>query len=193
MKTWATGAVALAAVFGPAAVPGPAAAGEFSGGVQVLRAQRLVAAVAPDGVSYDAVSYDAELVPPGTTVVVGQRVADGGMTIEVAAAGLVAGRTYGTHVHTGACGVDPAAAGPHYRHRPGAAGPENEVWLDFTTDARGAGRAEAAVGWVFRSGAARSVVLHERATSHGHDGHEPGDAGARVACFTVPFAGAGGS
>ncbi|WP_405481538.1 hypothetical protein [Streptomyces sp. NBC_00009] len=47
----------------------------------------------------------------------------------------------------------------------------------FTTDAHGAGAATARQGWEFRPGEARSVVLHGM----------PGGAGARIACFTVPF------
>lgn len=82
------------------------------------------------------------------------------------------------HVHTSPCGADPAAAGPHYQHRPAAtADPVNEVWLDFRTDEEGDGRAEALHGWGFREGGARSVIIHDR----------QGGAGERAACFTVPF------
>ncbi|MGW6137151.1 hypothetical protein [Streptomyces sp. NPDC055140] len=99
--------------------------------------------------------------------------------------GLAAGRAYGAHVHQGECGGDPAAGG-RYQHRedpvqpsmdPAYANPEKEVWLGFTTDAHGAGAATARQGGEFRPGEARSVVLHGI----------PGGAGARIACFTVPF------
>ncbi len=67
------------------------------------------------------------------------------------------------HVHTSPCGADPAAAGPHYQHRPAAtADPVNEVWLDFRTDEDGDGSAKARQDWSFREGGARSVIIHDR-------------------------------
>jgi Cu-Zn family superoxide dismutase len=44
---------------------------------------------------------------------------------------------------------------------PAHANPENEIWLDLTTDADGAGGATTTVPWGFESGRrARSVVVH---------------------------------
>ncbi|UED86691.1 superoxide dismutase family protein [Streptomyces profundus] len=140
-----------------------------------------------------AVTYRPELVPAGSTVEVVQRVGEGRMRIALRVEGVNAAHTYGAHVHTSPCGAAPEDSGPHYQNRPGeapeAANPSNEVWLDFTADANGAGEARAAQNWVFRADEARSVVIHEHATDSGHHGGTPGDAGARVACFTVPFHG----
>ena len=155
-----------------------------------------------------AVTYDRKLVPTGARIDVRQWIsgpatadpgrqdepaADGRMTVELRVTGVRPGHTFGAHVHAEPCGADPADSGPHYQHRPGTdpalANPANEVWLDVTADADGVGESVAVQRWIFRSGEAGSVVLHERATSTGHGDHEqPGDAGARVACFTVPFA-----
>ncbi|MFF1731259.1 superoxide dismutase family protein [Streptomyces sp. NPDC058247] len=137
-------------------------------------------------VASPALTYDMKLVPAGARIEVVQRGGHGRVSVSVGVEGLVAGRAYGAHVHQGECGGDPAAAGGHYQHRedpvrpskdPAYANPENEVWLGFTTDAQGAGAATARQGWEFRPGEARSVVLHGM----------PGGAGARIACFTVPF------
>ncbi|MEU0737845.1 superoxide dismutase family protein [Streptomyces sp. NPDC006134] len=138
------------------------------------------------GTAPAAVTYDEKLVPAGSRIEVRQHVAgNGATTVELRVTGMKPGHTYGVHVHRAPCGADPAAAGGHYQHRPSTdpadANPENEVWLDFTADARGAGRASARHDWGFRRGEASSVILHD----------EPGNAGTRAACFTVPFAGTG--
>ncbi|MET9442872.1 superoxide dismutase family protein [Streptomyces sp. NPDC006610] len=129
-----------------------------------------------------AVTYDRALVPVGARIAVGQRIRGGGaMTVELRVAGVRPGHHYGVHVHREPCGADPAAAGGHYQHRPGAGphhvSPDNEVWLDFAADRRGEGHAVARHDWRFRRGEASSVVIHD----------VPGGAGERVACFTVPF------
>jgi Cu-Zn family superoxide dismutase len=64
---------------------------------------------------------------------------------------------------------------------PAFANPDNEIWLDFTTDATGAAIALTTVDWTFTGRQARSVVIHEHRTQHG------GAAGARVACLNVDF------
>ncbi|MGP4110541.1 superoxide dismutase family protein [Streptomyces sp. 4N509B] len=141
----------------------------------------------------EAVTYDTELVPEGTTVTVEQFVDTDTdtMRIDLTVSGLRPGHTLGAHVHTEPCGPDPAAAGGHYQHHPGEepwrANPYNEVWLDVTPDPAGVGVAVAWQRWLFREGGAGSLVLHEHATD------ETGDAGGRVACLTVPFVGLAGS
>ncbi|OKI80127.1 superoxide dismutase [Streptomyces sp. TSRI0395] len=126
----------------------------------------------------DALTYDTRLVPAGARIEVTQFADPSGTRVGARLRGLVPGRAYGMHVHTSPCGADPAAAGPHYQHRPAAtADPVNEVWLDFRTDEEGDGRAEALHGWGFREDGARSVIIHDR----------QGGAGERAACFTVPF------
>ncbi|OKI05432.1 hypothetical protein A6A06_09875 [Streptomyces sp. CB02923] len=141
-----------------------------------------------------ALTYDPRLVPVNSRVTVSER-ADGKRTrVGLRVADLVANRTYGAHVHTGTCGVRPDSSGPHYQHRkdprtpsvnPAYANPRNEVWLDFTTNERGEGVAESRHAWRFRSGEARSVVIHERRTATGAG--VAGTAGRVVACYSVPF------
>ena len=142
-----------------------------------------------------AITYDRR-VPEGARIQVGQKVRkDGkGMKIEVAVRGATPEYTYGMHVHTRPCGALPDSSGPHYQNRKDPkqpstdtrfANPRNEVWLDFTSDKHGNGSAAAKQKWTFRKGEARSVVLHEHATS-AHNG-KAGTAGDRLACVTVPF------
>lgn len=131
----------------------------------------------------NAVTYDQGLVPAGAYIQVFQRTADGGATVVgLRVHGFPAGHAYGVHVHQKPCGADPAAAGGHFQHVPGTdaahVNPENEVWLDFTTDRDGDAKAVARHDWGFREGEAGSVVIHD----------VPGTHGARVGCFTVPFA-----
>ncbi|MBC2878601.1 superoxide dismutase family protein [Streptomyces sp. TYQ1024] len=142
-----------------------------------------------------AVTYVPDAVPGGARVRVAERPAHGGGTrFVLRLQGLPAGRTFGAHVHRQACGPKPDDAGPHYQNvkdpvqpsvDPAYANPRNEVWLDLTTDAHGAARAETAVAWRVRPGEARSVVLHEHATDT--RAGRAGTAGARLACVTVPF------
>ncbi|WP_411577000.1 superoxide dismutase family protein [Streptomyces sp. SCSIO ZS0520] len=133
-----------------------------------------------------AVTYDSGWVPPGARIQVVQDSGRQGAAVELRVAGLRPGHAYGAHVHTGACTADPADAGGHYQHRedpvqssedPDYVNPHNEVWLDFTPDEHGEGFAAAHHRWGFRPGEANSVVIHQ----------EPGGAGERLACFTVPF------
>ncbi|MEV1018960.1 superoxide dismutase family protein [Streptomyces sp. NPDC050264] len=130
-----------------------------------------------------AITYDMKLVPAASSIEVEQSGSGSVMTVGLSVKGLVPGHAYGAHVHQKPCGADPAAAGGHYQHvvDPARANAGNEVWLDFTTDATGKGTATVRKAWGLRSGEARSVVIHD----------VPGGAGARVACFTVPFGPAG--
>ncbi|WP_017569504.1 superoxide dismutase family protein [Nocardiopsis halotolerans] len=145
-----------------------------------------------------AFTYDETAVPPGATSDVQVRVQDGRTHVQFTGTGLAADRDFGAHVHTRPCGEDPADAGPHYQNEvdpaaaegepstdPAYANPENEVWLDFTTDADGNARTSAMVDWEFREGEARSLVLHERHTST--EEGEAGSAGDRLACVSVDF------
>jgi superoxide dismutase, Cu-Zn family len=142
-----------------------------------------------------AVTYNTELVPAGARVQVKEELRRGGGTrIALRVRDLVPNRVYGVHVHTKPCGALPADAGPHYQNRvdpvqpsvnPKYANPFNEVWLDLATNKDGSDRSTAIVGWRFREGGARSVVLHESGTAM-HPGHA-GTAGARLACVNVPF------
>jgi Cu/Zn superoxide dismutase len=112
----------------------------------------------------------------------------GGMRLELDVSGLPAGRTFGAHLHQLTC-QDAMKAGPHYQHTPspGAANDPafanamNEAWLDFTTDAAGAGVGKTDLAWVPRPGEAKAIIVHANPTAVG------GAAGARLACLSLPF------
>lgn len=141
------------------------------------------------------VRYDTALVPEGAAARVQAVATSSGATVfTLHVSGLVAHRTYGAHVHVRACGAAPADAGPHYQHRVAPAGqaatptfanPDNEVWLDLTTDDEGNGSAQSRVEWQTRTGGANSVVLHAAQTSTGQT--TSGTAGPRVGCLTAAF------
>ncbi|MFD7896386.1 superoxide dismutase family protein [Streptomyces sp. NPDC059743] len=160
----------------------------------------------------NALTYDVKKVPVGSRISVvqqvrehtgehtGERAGGTGITVRLRLSGLLPDRMYGAHVHTKPCGRTPDASGPHYQNvedpnqpsiDPAYANTENEVWLDFTTDAGGHGAAESRHDWRFRPGGARSVVIHEHHTSTASG--EAGTAGARLACLTVPFEPTGAS
>lgn len=63
------------------------------------------------------------------------------------------------------------------------ANPQNEVWLDVTTRADGRGSSVATHPWAFAP-PPRSLVIHATTTKTGPA--DAGDAGARVACLTLP-------
>jgi Cu-Zn family superoxide dismutase len=152
----------------------------------------------PPGEGGGALTYDETAVPEGATADVQVRVEDEETSVQFTGTGLEPDRDFGAHVHTQPCGDDPADAGPHYQNEvdPAAtedepstdhayANPENEVWLDFTTDEDGNAVSTADVAWLFRDGEAQSLVLHEEHTSTEHG--EAGTAGDRLACVTVEF------
>ncbi|GFM96814.1 hypothetical protein Sfulv_16250 [Streptomyces fulvorobeus] len=129
-------------------------------------------------IASSAITYDTKRVPAAARIEIAQQSTGSGTVVGARLRGLLPSHAYGMHVHTSPCGADPEAAGPHYQHRADAqADPANEVWLDFTTDAKGNGSAQARQTWNFRAGGARSVVIHD----------EQGGAGDRLACFTVRF------
>lgn len=137
------------------------------------------------------------LVPAGARVQVDSwYLPDGRSVVVLRARGLAANHEFGAHAHANACGATGLAAGPHYQFlmdtvspstNPAYANPDNEVWLDFTTDSAGRGWAMAVQDWQphadRRPG---SVVLHIEHTHDGTDG-AAGTAGARLACVTVDF------
>jgi superoxide dismutase, Cu-Zn family len=141
-----------------------------------------------------AYTYDKALVPDGAKVSVSEQVNDGRTTVKLDVHGLKPNRTYGAHVHAKPCGPKGDDAGPHYQNVPDPvkpsvdpryANPKNEIWLDFTTDAKGDAVHESTVDWTFGVPSAGSVVIHADKTKT-----EPGQAGmagARLACISVPF------
>ena len=135
-------------------------------------------------------------VPAGATAQV-KAVYDssGDTVVTLHVRGLRPRTAYGAHAHVNPCGLDGAAAGPHFQNvvdpvtpsvDPAYANPVNEIWLDLTTDAAGNGVAHATVPWQFSPDRrARSVVLHEQHTSEAPG--SAGTAGARLACVDVAF------
>jgi superoxide dismutase, Cu-Zn family len=142
-----------------------------------------------------AITYDEGLVPAGARVAVDSRSGEGTTTVMLAVRNLAPHRMYGAHVHSAPCGERSEVAGPHFQYSvdpvqpsvdPTYANPQNEIWLDFTTDQLGAGSAESTVAWAFpanrRPG---SVVVHAVRTST--EPGQAGTAGERVACVSVNF------
>lgn len=155
-----------------------------------------VSASFAEGGEGPAYTYDTALVPAGATAEVTSSTTDGATTTTLRVSGLVPDRAYGAHAHVRPCAPDAgAAAGPHYQFSqdpvtpsvdPAYANPQNEIWLDFTTDAQGNGEATSTVPWTFpEDRRAVAVVVHEKPTAT-HAGHA-GTAGGRPACVTVDF------
>jgi Cu-Zn family superoxide dismutase len=140
-----------------------------------------------------AMTYDQQLVPAGATAMVRARSGEGSTAVQLTVAGLQPSRAYGAHVHERPCGPRPEDSGPHAQHvvdpvqpsvDPRFANPQNEIWLDLSTNGSGAGTAESTVAWEFpadrRPG---SVVVHAMPTST--EPGKAGTAGARAACISV--------
>lgn len=139
-----------------------------------------------------AITYDDSKVPPGANTHISSVPIDDGkrFKITVALQGLEPERDYGAHVHTQPCGPTGEDAGPHFQQvvdpvqpsvDPHYANPNNEVWLDFTTDDAGNAYTEVVGNWQFRGRNANSFVIHDHHTETG------GHAGARLACLTAQF------
>lgn len=142
-----------------------------------------------------ASTYDPKLVPNGSrATVLGSGLPTGGTTISLSVGGLVPDREYGVHLHSKPCGPTGDDAGPHFQDVPDPvqpskdpkyANPENEVWMDFTTNQHGNAFTLANVDWQVGDRAKTSVVIHETHT-HTHPG-EAGQAGERLACINADF------
>lgn len=142
-----------------------------------------------------AFTYDPARVPVGARATVEVESADASTTTTLTVSGLNPNSTYGAHAHAKPCGATGDAAGPHYQSRqdpvtpsvdPAYANPSNEIWLDLTTDAQGAGTGTSTVAWVFPADRrAMSVVVHDMATMTAPG--KAGTAGSRPACVDVKF------
>lgn len=141
-----------------------------------------------------AFTYDEIAVPAGAEMTLTAMPAGTGTVIELSVTGFAPDRAYGSHAHVNPCGPTGDDAGPHFQNEqdpvtpsvdPAYANPMNEIWLDFTTDAQGAGTATAEVPFTFAERAPASVIIHEMPTATGPG--EAGTAGERPACLTVPF------
>lgn len=101
------------------------------------------------------------------------RTADGRTIVSIHVEGLVAGSTYGSHVHAQACEI--GNAGGHYKFDPAGAGtPPNEIWPGpFTANEAGVGNADT-IAEGTAGAAAVSVVIHAPAPSN-----------AKIACANL--------
>ncbi len=149
---------------------------------------------AAPGEADDAYTYNQAAVPVDAEMSVRSTPTDSGTNVELVVSGFPPDRAYGVHAHVNPCGETGDAAGPHFQHQqdpvqpsvdPAYANSQNEIWLDFRTDAEGAGLSTTQVPFAFDDRAPASVVLHEMTTSTAPG--EAGTAGARLACLTVPF------
>ncbi len=157
-------------------------------------AETSLAAPAASGDPPKGITYDVNRIPLGAKLSTGSSVENGQTTVELKVSGLLPNTKYGSHVHTKPCGAKPADSGPHYQNEkdpvtpsvdPQYANAQNEIWLDFTTDAEGAATGRATVKWEFRKGEANAVIIHAAHTSTEHG--KAGTAGDRLACLTAQF------
>ncbi|MFJ1758231.1 superoxide dismutase family protein [Kitasatospora sp. NPDC088134] len=128
-----------------------------------------------------AITHAPDLVPYGAQVRVTVGRAAGRTVVSVELSGVAGAHEFPAHVHTGACGADPAASGPHYQQVAGSDAADNELRMTLRTDPGGAAAASTTVPWQFRPGEAHSLVLHA-GTPAGR--HAPAE---RVACVDVDF------
>jgi superoxide dismutase, Cu-Zn family len=149
-------------------------------------------AFTPYGPKVRAVTHDPKLVPVGAHVFASSLPRHGRTTVVLAVHGLIPNREYGAHAHQKTCGPAPADSGSHYQNvvdpvqpsvDPAYANPENEVWLDFTTDEDGDAYAVSEVDWQWTDRHARSIVIHAEHTMT--DPGHAGMAGARLACLNI--------
>ncbi|HEX5713225.1 MAG TPA: hypothetical protein VFX85_07930 [Solirubrobacterales bacterium] len=137
-----------------------------------LVAAAALAACGGDGESSDVVSGQFELVPGAPAAYKGlageaslER-ADGRSTASLSLTGLEPKTAYVAHLHTQGCD-QPDPGGPHFRFDlGGGVEPPNEIHLEFSSDAAGAGEASAKSTREVPPGEAGSVVLHEAGEEH---------------------------
>lgn len=143
----------------------------------------------------DAYTYDTKLAPAGAELAVEVKSAGDSSTFVLTATGLRPNRGYGAHAHVAECGSNGDLAGGHFQHHvsptpdkpnPKYNNPQNEIWLDLQTDAKGNGTSTATVDYlVTDSKRPKSVVIHA-AKKTGTEGDMAGEAGDRIACLTIP-------
>lgn len=100
--------------------------------------------------------------------------------LRLAVSGLPPSRTFGAHLHATPCAQE--KGGGHYQHTGNTVSAENEVWLDFRTNAAGVANVVARKPWAVETSRARSVVVHAMATDAA-----TGKAGDKLACVDVSF------
>jgi len=183
-----------------AADPAEASAGPTGGAASAADGPALAeGAAAPPERAADAFTYNPALAPEGTNLAVYSTSDGTNTTVRLEVLGLLPDRGYAAHAHANACGPTGDAAGPHFQNRqdpaagpgkpstdPAYANPQNEIWLDLTTDSDGDGEATATVPFTFTDRAPASVIVHEAMATATEPG-KAGSAGTRLACLTVPF------
>jgi Cu-Zn family superoxide dismutase len=166
-----------------------------SGAIEATEPTVAEGTFAPYSPSATAIAYDPKLIPSGASAhLTIAEIADT-TTVTLDVRGLLPNRVYGAHLHTQPCGSTGTAAGPHYQHRPDPAlsasapsvdqlyaNPQNEVWLDVTTDSQGTGMSRSTQQWRFIT-RPKSLVIHAEKTETA-DG-KAGTAGDRLACLSV--------
>ncbi len=163
-----------------------------------LQGEGTLTTPAPGLVAY---TYNTALAPAGARIMATMTPSGESTIGELTVSGLVPNRGYAAHAHTTACNVNPDSAGPHYQNQldpaatlqapstnPEFANPNNEIWLDFRTDASGSGTSRTTVPFVFTGRGPRSVVVHEAQQTATGPG-QAGEAGARIACLTLSAVG----
>jgi len=194
LESYALNVLLLAACAIPAESALEGSPGEAPSGSDPIVVDATFSAVFIPGIP--ALTYDPMLVPESGKVRV-TITADGtgngkAQEVVLAVAGFQPSRPFGGHLHTNGCGPSGEDAGPPYQHTvdpaatpehpstdPAYANPQNEVWLDFTTDGSGVATSSAAHPWPFDPNRPpRSLII---ATDKAAD-----KAGARLACVNLP-------
>lgn len=144
----------------------------------------------------DGFTYNEQLAPVGAEMAIEMTPKGSSTTFSLQVTGLRPNRGYAAHAHTDKCGADPDASGGHYQHKPAPdsasdtdpkyVNPENEFWLDFTTDAKGNGSSEVTLDVEVNDwDRPRSVVVHSAKKTSTAPG-KAGESGDRVACLSLP-------
>jgi hypothetical protein len=132
----------------------------------------VLAACGSESESSDVVSGQFEPVPgvptdyQGVAGEASLERSDGATTVSLQATGLEPKTAYEAHLHSQGCNQsDPG--GPHFKFDPsGGDEPPNEIHLEFSTNAAGAGNATATSKRDVPVGEAGSVVIHEAGDEH---------------------------
>ena len=124
-----------------------------------------------------AVTYDRSSVRLGSRVQVLEEPNNtGGLVVQLSVWGLTPDRKYDAYVYTHPCGLIPASDGTRTQNGPSKEHyAQNEVWLNFKTNVRGAAHSRVSQNWTFNADQANSVVLLSS------------NAARVLACLTVPF------
>ncbi|WP_238012411.1 superoxide dismutase family protein [Dactylosporangium sp. AC04546] len=172
----------------------PAAATVSEPAAVVVKGTFTAASAAPPGTT--AFLYDPSAVKGPASAVLTLREDAGHTKVALAVDGFMPNRSFGAHLHAKPCGPAPDDAGGHFQHQPDPApspsgdpqyaNPNNEIWLDFTTNDQGHGQATAEQDWELTPGhRPASLVVHATATMTSPG--VAGTAGPRVACMTITY------